>query len=139
MANMETDTTRYQAATMDVAMFGPGYPDLYWTLQYGDEMVYTSPVCTNALRFCRKDTVPDFFVSALDSLSLSVYDFDAVSQHDGMGNIHLSGREVLGEKCSFSFGNIKEMTFVSKKITAAMPPKPSTASPSKKQKSKRKN
>lgn len=113
---LEMDTTKFKPDEMDFHLFGPGYPDIFWEIRKGSEIVFKSDSCRNEITYCRKDKVKSLYFTRKEIIQLNIYDFDSfLNNDDGMGTLRLTPN-ALAEKDSQNlvFGFVKRMNIYMK-------------------------
>lgn len=60
----------------DFSLGGPGYPDLYWDLHCGEDLIYYSPQQKNTIEYKKTYISTPFYCSADDIITLHISDFD---------------------------------------------------------------
>jgi hypothetical protein len=82
MQYIEIDTDKYDPSSADFALFGPGYPDMYWAIVAGRKLVYASKDVTNVTVLDVPEVSPTMRFSSRDSLSIEVADYDSFNKND---------------------------------------------------------
>jgi hypothetical protein len=113
---LEMDTTKFKPETMDLHLFGPGYPDIFWEIKKGQEVVYQSDSCRNELNYCRKDKVKSLFFTRKENIQLNIYDFDSfMNSNDEMGSLKLTPNALAKtDSQNLVFGYVKRMNIYMK-------------------------
>lgn len=115
MNHLALDTLKFKASDSDFRLWGSGFPDLMWKMWKGNELIFKSEACGNALVYCRKDSVPTVYVCDKDSLTIEVLDRDIVSDDDLLSAKTVSALAFKSQqKQAFLFGKVKYMTFVTR-------------------------
>jgi hypothetical protein len=70
------DTKKTDPQKFDFSLGGSGYPDLYWSLYCGEELVYYSPQERNATLYKRKFCTKPFYCSSEDIIRINIADYD---------------------------------------------------------------
>lgn len=60
----------------DFSLGGSGYPDLFWQIQCGDEIIYYSPQIKNVIEYSKTHTSTNFYCTKEDIINLHVSDYD---------------------------------------------------------------
>lgn len=71
--------------SFDYRVLGSGYPDLYWELFTGKDIIYTSPIEKNRLAYDVCYNTPPFYFSEKDTIRLAFWDNDELSKPDYVG------------------------------------------------------
>lgn len=101
--------------SFDYRVLGSGYPDLYWELFTGKDLIYTSPVEKNRITYDVCYNTPPFYFSEKDTIRLAFWDNDELSKPDYVGEWLGSPYELqkLGEKNpEIAFDKVQECKIV---------------------------
>ncbi|NVO02501.1 MAG: hypothetical protein HXX09_07330 [Bacteroidetes bacterium] len=90
----ELDDTKFDPHSCDVAIFGPGYPDPFWSIYAGQKYIYGSTVFKNILKYDSVYTSCDFYLSDKDKINLYVSDYDSFGRNDGLGFTVIKPNEI---------------------------------------------
>jgi hypothetical protein len=74
--SIKINTTQKAAGSYDFALGGTGFPDPYWQLWCGEELLYYSPFEKNTLTTKKSATSRSFYTCEKDVLSLRFLDYD---------------------------------------------------------------
>ncbi len=88
VAGFEVNTSIVDPHSYDFRVMGTGYPDMYCDIFRGEEMLTSSPIIQNTIKYRARTTTPAFYWSENDSITVLVYDRDDLSKHDLMGEWH---------------------------------------------------
>lgn len=114
--SFDTDTKKYDASNMDFHIFGPGLPDLFWTLMLNGKVIYDSPIETNHISYDSAYVSDAFYISDMDKINFMIQDYDEFSRNDLMANADASPLKLSHnvEKPSvMTFGIIKNLKIAS--------------------------
>ena len=114
--SFDTDTKKYDASNMDFHLFGPGYPDLYWTLMLNGKIIYDSPIMKNELSYDSAYVSDAFYISEKDGINFMIQDYDDFSRNDLMATVDASPLKLshnVDKPSVFTFGLIKNLKIAS--------------------------
>jgi len=76
IANIKINTAQKAAGSYDFALGGTGFPDPYWQLWCGEELLFYSPFQKNTLTVVEGCNSTSFYTCKKDILSVSFLDYD---------------------------------------------------------------
>lgn len=74
--SIKISTAKKAAGSYDFAMGGTGYPDPYWQMWCGQDLLFYSEFKKNTLTFAEASTTMPFYTCKHDVITLSVLDYD---------------------------------------------------------------
>lgn len=94
----------------DYHFLGSGYPDLFYKLYVGNQIIATCKADHNLLKWNHNELTNDLYFTSKDTFDLMIYDFDDFSHNDLVGELLFSPNALCNERKpqSFNFGNIKD-------------------------------